>query len=164
MASIFEITQQDLVNFSSVDVVNACFDDSNTGVPVLNTTAMNAVISRGENEVLSWLGDELGPPPFTPDILAQIGADPLLKYAAIEYIVLYMYDRHPEYVRSGMKDREQRKKDADLRMERILDGRQRPPTMTTQPANVGGVGYDGGHRLYTDGPPGDPRRRHNGDY
>jgi hypothetical protein len=159
--SVFSITSVDLVNFSAQDVYNACFDDSNDGVPAINTTAVAAVIDRGEQEVLSWLGPEYGP--FTPTLLAQIGSDPALKYAALEYIILYMYDRHPEYVRSGMKDRAQRKKDADERMQRYLDARQIPPTLEpeVEPANIGGVGQQGTHTLYAN-IAGQPRR--SGDY
>jgi hypothetical protein len=162
--SIFSITYQDIVNFSSKAVVDACFDDGNGGNPQ-NNPAVPAVIDRGEQEVLSWLGDELGPPPFNATILAQIGGDPFLKYAAIEYVMLYVYDRHPEYVRSGMKDRAARKESADLRMQRVLDARQRPPTVPTPPANVGGVAVDRSHRIITTGPEGGPGRGyHGGDY
>ncbi len=92
--------------------------------------------------------------------LAQIGADPFLKYAAIEYAVAHMFDRHPEYVRNGKGDRSERLQRADERMQRVLDARQRPPTVPIEPANVGGFARTEGPRIYSDG----PTRRHSGDY
>lgn len=126
----------------------ACFDDDNAGAA--DATAVQAVITRAENQVLSWLS-EYGPQPFSAAVLAQLGADPLLKDAAIKYAIAYTFDRHPEYIRSTRDESGgKRLKDADAMMERILDARQRPPTVATTPANVGGVVVDNGPRLYVD--------------
>lgn len=141
------LSQTDLEGAMSVATVAAIFDDQNTGT--LNTAAMNAVIDRGEQEVLSWLVDEFGP---TLPTSAQLATDNFLKYAALEYAVAFAFDRHPEYVRANGKERGDRFTRADARMQRILDGRQRPPELqaTKAPANVGGVSVDNAARVYVD--------------
>lgn len=162
MASVFGITYIDLQNFTSPETVKAIFDDANTGT--LNQVAIAAIIDRGEQEVLSWIVGEYGPPPFTTQVLADLGADPFLKYCALEYIVAHMFDRHPEYVRSGGKERGDRFMRADERMKRVLDARQRPPTVPDKPANVGGVLVDNGPRMYIDSPGSPPSNSNSGDY
>jgi hypothetical protein len=153
MASIFGLTATDLANATSNDTLLACTDDSTptspggTGTP--NPTIIAALIDRAEQEVMSWLVTELGPPPLSSVLMAQLAADPFLKYAALEYAVALMYDRHPEYTRTGT-DRSERMKRADQRMERVLDARQRPPTVPQPPANVGGTVVDNGPRIYID--------------
>jgi len=159
VASIFGLTQSDLQNASSIETVKAVFDDNNTGQ--LNTAAIAAVIERGEQEVLSWLVDEYGPAPFDTETLTELGADPFLKTCPLEYAVAHMFDRHPEYVRSGASDRRDRFKRADDRMKRVLQSRQRPTTVQRPPANVGGVAIDGASRLYVDSPDG---TKNSGDY
>lgn len=153
MSSIW-LAQLDLENAATPAMVTAIYDDGNTGA--LNTAAIAADIDRGEQEVLSWLGDEYGPPPFTGAILTQLSADPFLKYAALDYALAYMFDRHPEYPQGATdaKERSWRFQRADQRMQRVLSGRQRPTTMTTPPANVGGVVVDNAPRIISDSPDG----------
>jgi hypothetical protein len=73
-----------------------------------------------------------------------------------------MIDRHPEFVRASKQyDVENRIKRADVRMARILDARQRPPTVAQKPANVGGASVDNGSRLVVDSADG---TKNGGDY
>lgn len=161
MAAIW-LTQQDLEAATSAKMVAACFDDDGNGS--LNFPAIAAVIDRAEQEVMSYLVVELGPPPLSPALIAQLATDTFLKYAAVDFAVAYMFDRHPEYVRAKMQDdRARRLKSAEDRMIRILEARQRPPTVPTPPANVGGFSNDGANRLVTDSP-GGPAGGNAGDY
>jgi hypothetical protein len=146
------LTQTDLENATTVATVLGCFDDANTGT--VSSTALDAVIDRAEQEVMSWLVAELGPPPITGAKLTQLQADTFLKYAAVEYAVYYMYDRAPETVRQSSGDQDKRYQGAVKRMERILDARQRPPTVATPPANVGGVSFANLNRIFADAPNG----------
>lgn len=138
-------------NATSVKMVSECFEDDGA----FNEEALCDVISRAEADTLSWMVGEWGPAPFTPAVLAQFKCDPLLKSAATDYGVAYMFDRHPEYARV-QADRDKRVKAADARMDRIQKAIQRPPKVATPPANVGGVAHDGAHRLYSDSPNGRP--------
>ena len=154
------LCQADLENATSVRMVGACFDDDQANV--INKDALNAVIDRAEQEVLSWLASEFGPPPLPADTLAGLGSDNFLKYAAVDYAVALMFDRHPEYVRANMKDdRAARMQAAKERMERVVDARQQPPTVVKRPANVGGVAVDGANRIYIPNADGTSNR---GDY
>lgn len=158
MANIW-LSATDLSQHAGEQALVAAFDDSGTGSadPVL----VNAVISRAENEVLSWLVDEFGPPPIAAGTMAQLAADPFLKGAALEYAICWMYDRRPEYFRSSKEDIAARVSRADLRMERVLNARQRAPTVSTPPANVGGVSVDNANRIYVDSGDG---TQNSGDY
>lgn len=157
--SVFNITITDLENATSPQAMIGAFDDQNIGAP--SPAPVAAAVDRAEQEVLSWLVDELGPAPFSATVLAEIKGDPFLKYAAIEYCVALMYDRKPEYFKSSMDDIQERFKRADMRMKRVLDARQRPPTIATPPANVGGVSVDNANRLYVDSADG---TQNSGDY
>lgn len=154
------LQEQDISNAVGYPTLLACTDDDNTGA--VNQTALAAIIDRGEQETLSWLIPEFGPAPINAIVLAQLVADPLLKYAALDYVVAFLYDRRPEYVRANRQDDSaMRLKAAKERMERILDARQRPVTAPTPPANVGGVVVDNANRIYVDSPDGSSN---SGDY
>jgi hypothetical protein len=154
------LNQGDLENATSIATVAACFDDGNGG-GALNTGAIASVIARAELKVLSWLGDEYGPPPFSPVQIAVLQVDPFLAYAALEYCIAFMFDRHPEYVRANGKERGERFKRAEDQMQQVLDGRQRLPVAQAVPANVGGVSTDGAARIISDNPDGSTN---SGDY
>lgn len=148
------LAQSDLEAATSVEAVRACCDDANVGSPDPRNVAM--VIRRAEQAVLSWLS-EYGPPPYSPEVLMQLGADDFLQSVALDYAVAFMFDRHPEYARSVRNDDSAgRFKACEAQMERILDSRQRPTTVQVAPANVGGVVVDGGVRAYVDSPGGRP--------
>lgn len=144
------LAQSDLENAVSPQTILACCDDENAGVASIPVVA--AIIERAENEVLSWL-HEYAVNGQLPDT-ATLTADVFLKYAALEFAVAFMFDRHPEFVRANGRERIDRKKNADDRMTRVLQSRQRPPTLneTKKPANVGGFTTNAGPQLIGSGP------------
>lgn len=146
------LSRADLENATSFASVIACFDDNNVGTAL--PAAVSQIIDRAEQEVLSWLVDEFGPPPFAASTLTQLAGDHFLKYCALEYAVALMVDRRPEYFLSNRDDIKARMARADARMERVLQSRQRPPTVTKPPANVGGVSVDNAARIMVDSPDG----------
>lgn len=158
MATPIWLARRDLEAATSVRMVQECFEDDG----VFNEETIFITIRRGEAQVMSRLVVEFGPPPISAAKLKEFACDDFLKFAALDYAVAYMFDKHPEYVRTaGMqKDRESRFKAADAQMDRFLNAEQQPSTLT-RPANVGGVVVDGAHRLYTPDPNG---RSNAGDY
>jgi|HubBroStandDraft_6_1064221.scaffolds.fasta_scaffold1650273_1 hypothetical protein len=156
------LTQGDLEGAMTIATVAAIFDDSNSGN--LNQAAIALCIKRAEAQIQSWLVAELGPAPFSDTVLQQLSDDPLLYDAALLQAIIYAYDRDPAYVRANGKERIDRNKTLVDMMERILDARQRPPTVATPPANVGGVVVDNAARLYVDSPGSPPGNRNSGDY
>lgn len=137
------LTAGDVENGINKATLLACFDD---GGGDFNAGALLAVISQAETEVLSWL-PEFGPPPFTQAQLAGLASDYFLRSAALEFAKYFVFDRHPEYVRSQGKEQKERWDRAVKRMERVLDARQRPPTVNAPPANVGGTVTRGTHTI-----------------
>ena len=150
------LDQTDLVNVLSTATFAAIFNDPVTGI--LNLDIVASVIDRAEQEVLSWLVDEYG-----PDVrdAKGLGGDRFLKGAAIEFAIVYAFDRYPEYVKANGKEREDRYKLAQELMQRVLSSIQRPTSMPLKPANVGGVSVDGGPRIVADDANGN---RNSGDY
>lgn len=153
------LSQADLEAATSKATVFACFNDDNAGS--INDAALIKVLNRAEQQVLSWLVGEYGPGPFSSDRLADLGADTFLQSAALEYAIAYMFDRAPDYVRQSGQDVEKRLKSCKEQMQRILDARQRPPTVKTKPANIGGAVVDNAARIYVDNADG---TRNSGDY
>ena len=153
MAAIW-LSVKDLVKATSFQTVTACTqDDESTNAPDLDV--VNDLIGYGEAEVLSWLVPEYGPAPLSSQLLTEFAGDTFLKLCAIDFTIARMYDRRPEWVRANRSDStESRTKDATARMGRVLSARQRAPTVTTPPANVGGAVVDGGNRLYSPEPDG----------
>lgn len=145
MASYFGISQTDLSNALSAATITALFDD---GTGVANATAVTATIDRGENELRSWLIGEWG-----KTLPADIATDPFLKYCAIDFILGFSIERHPEAARqAGLGTKESYFNRAKERAIRVMDGRQRPTAATEAPANVGGVVIDNSNRIITDSP------------
>jgi hypothetical protein len=154
------LCRQDLVDATSTDIVIACCDDTGDGEP--ESRGVKSLIARAEGKVLSYLVVQIGPPPLSEAIIAQLRKDPLLGGVALEFAIAFMFDKHPEYVRSNRKDDvDKRLNRAEAEMKRILDARQQPPTVAKRPANVGGVSVDNGPRAYVDSADG---TRNNGDY
>ena len=158
---MFWLCQADLEGATSKATVIACFDDANLGAGSLDDQAICSIIDRAEQETLSWLAGEYGPPPIPATTLAMLAQDSFLKNAALEFAVIFMLEKHPEYVRSDGKVLGERMKRAVARMERIVQARQQPPTVAQRPANVGGVAVDNGNRIYVDNADG---TRNSGDY
>jgi hypothetical protein len=154
------LAQANLENATSVATVLACFDDKNEGI--INETALNEILVRAEVQTMAKL-HEYGPPPFSVQILAQLGADDYLRAAATERAIILMYDRAPEAVRQSVNDLEKRRKDWKEMMDDILQARARPPTVPTPPANVGGVSVYNTNRIFVDNP-GGPSGGNAGDY
>lgn len=145
MAGIW-LEQTDLSNVLSVATFSAIFDDPTTGATNLGIVA--SVIERAEQEVLSWLVDEYGQSVVS---VPGLGADLFLKGCALEYAIVFAFDRYPEYVRANGKEREFRYARAEERMTRVLQSRQRPTSLTKVPANVGSSTVASGPRLVIDG-------------
>ncbi len=139
------IDQSDLSNVLSVATFSAIFDDPSTGVT--NNDIVASVIERAEQEVLSWLVDEYG---TNIQSQANLGGDLFLKGCALEFAIVYAFDRYPEYIKANGKEREERYQRAEDRMQRVLQARQRPTSLAKQPANVGGVSVDNGPRIAVD--------------
>lgn len=144
------LDQTDLANVLSTATFAAIFNDPTSGV--LNLDIMASVIDRAEEETLSWLVGQYGP---TVRNEAGLGADRFLKGAALEFAIVYAFDRYPEYVKANGKEREERYKRAEERMARVLQSRQRPTSFPQTPANVGGSTVDNGHPIAIDGPNGE---------
>lgn len=134
------LQQSNLESALSPLVVVALFDDTSTGVP--SATAMAEVIAQAEAEVFSYLVGHYptNPPP------ASLLTDPLIQRAAVDFAIVFAYERHPEYTRSqGETSRvETRFKRACDRMKRIQAAMQQPaqtnsPTPVTS-STVGGAG------------------------
>lgn len=150
----------DLENATSVQTVLACCDDGNVGAP--DPAVLDSIIDRAEQEILSYLVGEYGPGPISPAVMTQLQADNFLKYCALDYAVAFMYDRHPEAVPTDRgNDIQARKKSAAEKMQRVMDARQRAPSVATPPANVGGIANPVVARIYVNGP---GYRRNHGDY
>jgi hypothetical protein len=148
----------DVVRAVSLQTVIATCDDNNVGT--YDIAVVNELIEEGEQELLSYLVGEYGPPPIPDVVMAQLAADRFLRSCALEYVKAQLFDRHPEAVRST-KERSDRFKRVDERLVRVLDARQRPTSVPTKPANVGGTENDGGPRLYADNSDGS---KNSGDY
>ena len=142
------LTEKDLEDGVNQQTILACFDDGKGG---LEASAMASIIKQAEVETLSWLGD-YGPPPFSEATLASLGADYALRSAALEFAKYFIFDRHPEYIRTNPKAQQERLKKCEERMERYLDARQRPPTTTTPTSAVGGVAQCSGPTIYLECP------------
>ncbi len=155
MAGIW-LEQTDLANNLSTATFSAIFDDPTTGVTNLDIVA--SVIERAEQEVLSWLVPEYG-----PDIQSApgLGADLFLKGCALEFAIVFAFDRYPEYIRANGKEREFRYARAEERMGRVMQSRQRPTSLPIKPANVGGAVVDNGPRIAVDSSNG---QSNSGDY
>src|SRR3977135_2047091 len=99
MAGIW-LEQADLTNVLSVSTFAAIFTDPATGS--LNLDVIASVIQRAEQEVLSWLVDEYGP---AIENSPGLGADIFLKGCALEFALVFAFDRYPDYV-SANEDRQ----------------------------------------------------------
>jgi hypothetical protein len=140
----FGIVQADVENALNKATVLALFDD---GAGVVNAAALAAVIQAGELEMASWMVDQFGLP-LPPDL----ANDPFFKRSALEFVVGFAVERHPEYAKqAGFGSPTSYFDRATARAERIAAARQRATTIEETPANVGGTTPDGAPRMYTPG-------------
>jgi hypothetical protein len=132
----FYIAQSDLENATSPQTVLACFDD---GSGQINQNALNSVLARACGQVDSYLA-RVFKPPFP---VVQAPAPQMIQTAATDFAVAYMFERHPEYVKTYSEKRAELWKRASAMMERICDGLQELPDYTAQPKqrNIGGPIY-----------------------
>lgn len=143
MASYFGLVQADLENRLNAATVLSLFDD---GTGTVNQTAITAVISDGEQEMMSWLVNENGSLTTAPNDLAN---DPFYKACALDFAIAFAVERHPEQARvAGLGTKESYFARATKRAERVQQGRQRATDMVEPPRNVGGPVVDTSVRMY----------------
>ena len=140
------VSRTDLENALSVQTVLTIYDD---GTGVVDDDAVDGEISRAEAEVDSYLE-----PDYTLPL--SVGSDRLVKHAALQFLICFSFERHPEYVRTfGEEPRSTRLYDrATALMMRIASAQQQLPDQPTAPGNSGGVVYSDGPRLMIDRPDG----------
>ncbi len=140
----FGLVQADVENALNKATLLALYDDGNGQ---LNTTALAANIVAGELEMASWLVDQFGLP-----LPADLALDPFFKRGALEFVVGFSIERHPEYAKqAGFSSAQSYYERATKRAERVAVARQRATTVQEKPANVGGSTPDGSPRMYTPG-------------
>jgi hypothetical protein len=125
------IQPMDLQAAITPTVVLALFDDQSTGTP--DPVAMAEVLDQAEAEVLSYLVGHYPTNPLPPSLIN----DPLLKRSALDFAIVFAYERHPEYTRTvGESSRvETRFQRATARMQRIQSAMQQP-AQTNSPVQV----------------------------
>lgn len=142
------IDKSDLIGALSEPTVITIYDDDRDGVA--DETQIEFNIGRAEAQVWSWLVGHYA-------LGTEATTDKLLKACALDYLVAYSFERHPEYVRSyGEASRSDRWKRAEDTLARIKAGIQRPVSVEVvqRSKTVGGVIYDKGTRMFIDGPDG----------
>lgn len=138
----FGLIQDNLENALNKATVLGLFDD---GDGVVNTTALQACITRGEQELVSFLMGEYGPAPLPTDL----SNDPFLKSAALDFVTGFAVARRPEYSKQqGFGTKDSYHTMAAARALRIVAATQRATTVVEKPANVGGPVVDHSHRMY----------------
>lgn len=132
------VDQADLERALSASTVAYIYTDP--GSSIINTEAIALNIERAEAEVDSWMIPEVNPndPGF-------IQTDRLVRGCALDFLICFSYERHPEYVRTFGDDPRtmSRWKRACERMERIQQATQRlPDQQAVKQQNVGGIYRD----------------------
>ena len=128
------VDQADLERALSKSAVAYIYTDP--GSSVINVQAINLNIERSEAEVDSWMLPEIDSksPTFNQ-------RDRLVRGCALDFLICFSYERHPEYVKTFGDDPRTMARwvRASQRMERIQAATQRLPDQgSTKPANVGG--------------------------
>ncbi len=140
--------QTDLENALSVETVFHLYNDGNVGT--VSAIAIADVGTRSSAMAESWLAPVYGGPwPIT-----QAPLPVLLKELAIQYGIIYSYQRDMDYVHSmGEKlSLDGLMKRADMLGERMQASILMMPDYTAEPKarNVGGIVYDNGPRTMVD--------------
>lgn len=149
--SLWQFTFADLQNALNVQTAIALYDEG-TGKP--NTVAFAMNVDRAEHELVSFLIDTFGWP-----LPEQTQVDGLLKYSALDYLIGFSIERHPEYAKqAGFGTPHSYYERAKERAERIMRGVQRPVELqeAVSPGNIGGFTVDGSTRMYIPGTDGTP--------
>lgn len=133
------VEQADLERALSKSTVGYIYTDP--GASVVNVQAIALNIERAEGEVDSWLLPEVD----VHNPLFNV-RDRVVRGCALDYLICFSYERHPEYVRTFGEDPKTMSRwvRANERMERIQVATMRLPDQpaATKPANVGGRFYD----------------------
>jgi len=140
--------QTDLENALSPATVLAIYDDTASGV--VSTDALTAVIKRSDAEVNSYMAINY-PKLVLP--LADAPTPDTLKFASLEFGIVYSRDRKPEYWKNAQdKERENRLAEARKKMDRFAVAQQVLFDVPAQPrpSNVGGIVLDQGQRVTID--------------
>jgi phage gp36-like protein len=138
------LTQEDLENELSRKLLLEIFDDDTTGE--IDTGQIQHFIDKGEAEVDSQLAGFYGMP------LGDLN-DRLVRLAALDYTVAFIYERHPEAVQQfGDAIQVNRYERAEKRMQKVQSALKRltENSPSKGPKNIGGIVYDSGPRLMVD--------------
>lgn len=132
------VNQADLERALSASTVAYIYTDPGAGQ--VNQPAIALNIERAEAEVDSWMLPEIDEkdPNF-------IQTDRLVRGCALDFLICFSYERHPEYVRTFGDDPRTMPMwvRACKRMERIQQATQRlPDQQSVKQKNVGGVYLD----------------------
>jgi uncharacterized protein DUF1320 len=152
------ITLDNIVKAISPTTVLALCDDDNIGdinAPEI-LEVVEEVIARAEAEVNSYL---MRAYPLLTFPVVQSPLSVMLKQAALQFAIPFLYMRHPEYVRTyGDEPRGgvNALDNARAFMERVCTGQQYLFDVPSEPkpATVGGVWFAYGPRTIIDGPNG----------
>jgi hypothetical protein len=138
------LTQTLLERAISPRTVLALYDDDDDGTADADAIELN--IDRAEGEVDSRLLG-FGPMPLTNP------ADRLAMQAALEFLIAFSFERHPEYVRTFGEGNRLHYDRAVARCDRIQAARQRLPDNNAEAAKgEGGTTYNIGGIVIDDGP------------
>lgn len=144
-------TQTDLELAVSVITVAQLCDDN--GDSVADAAVVQRLIEDGEGELESILEGA-----YVRSALAVLPATPdrLIRRAAVDFEIAFMWMRHPEYVKKYGDDVRETSayKMALARALRIKEGVQQAPdeTPAMTPANIGGNNVASGPRMIIDDP------------
>ena len=117
--TVFGLSSTDLQNAISASTALALYDDGNG---TLNATALAENIDRAENELLSWIIASYGYP-----LPTGFTVDPVLKYCALDFLIGFSIERHPEYAKqNGLGKQETYFARGTGRALRLLAGVQNP--------------------------------------
>lgn len=141
------ISKTDLENRLTAATVAAIFTEPSG---TFNESALTAILEDAEAEVDSYLVGQY-PKPLPND------ADRLLKKVALDFAVVFAFQRHPEYPRmyGDGRGNDDRLAQAHAAMARVVEATQRLPDTSAKPANVGGSAYVTGPRMVIDGQTGE---------
>lgn len=149
--SLWQFTFADLQNALNVQTALYLYDEGD-GKP--NMVAFQSNVDRAEHELTSFLIDTFGWP-----LPEQTQVDGLLKYTALDFLLGFSFERHPEYSKmSGFGTPKSYFERAKAQAERIMRGVQRPVELqdAVTPGNIGGFTVDGSTRMYIPGSDGTP--------
>jgi uncharacterized protein DUF1320 len=138
----------DLENALGPATVAAIYDDAVAADGSINDGALTSVQQRSDATVNSYIAVNYPK--------ATLPVDPVpdtLKFASLEYGIVYSRDRKPEYWKTTQEhERQERLKAANAQMDQYIAAQRFLYDMAVEPkpANVGGLVYDTGPRTIID--------------